>query len=68
MQVQAFQNMNAFVYHRFGDDRYPSTNIEIDKFEAHLKYLKENAYEVITMKEVVKRLNKKETKMLKLQY
>ena len=36
----------TFVYHRFGDNRYPSTNISIKDFEAHLKYLKENEFKV----------------------
>ncbi len=66
LQAHSFQNINAFVYHRFGDDRYPSTNIDLDKFEAHLKYLSENEYEVISMAEVVKRLDKKREKDSKI--
>jgi hypothetical protein len=31
----------CFVYHRFGDSRYPSTNISMEAFKAHLDYLKE---------------------------
>lgn len=30
----------GLVYHRFGDDRYPSTNTQIDVFEQQIKYLK----------------------------
>jgi len=26
----------VFMYHRFGDGRFPSTNITIEQFEAHL--------------------------------
>jgi len=32
----------SFVYHRFGDNRYASTNTSLDDFESHLRYLKEN--------------------------
>lgn len=35
---------NIFVYHRFGDDRYPSTNISIDVFAAQLQLLKEKRH------------------------
>ena len=58
-QIYAFQDINAFVYHRFGDDRYPSTNIDLDKFEAHLKYLKTNDYKVVTISEAVDILDKR---------
>ena len=59
----AFQKINAFVYHRFGDDRYPSINIDLDRFEAHLKYLKDNNYELVTISEAMKILgNKKPSK------
>lgn len=49
----------AFVYHRFGDDRFPSTNIKLDQFKAHLEYLKENDYEVITLSEAISLLDRK---------
>ena len=26
-----------FMYHRFGEDQYPSTNIKLDQFKAHIK-------------------------------
>ncbi len=38
----------GFVYHRVGDDRYPSTNISIQDFESHLKYLQQNKFKVLT--------------------
>ena len=57
--TQAFQDINAFVYHRFGDDRYPSTNIDLDKFEAHLKYLKDQGYRVVTVSEAIALMDKK---------
>lgn len=60
MECLSFQQANiaAFVYHRFGDDRYPSTNIDVDKFEAHLKHLKDNEYTVLTITDALKRLKK----------
>lgn len=43
-----------FAYHRFGDSRYPSTNISDDVFSKQLKYLKENHFQVITFGEAEK--------------
>ncbi len=43
----------GFIYHRFGDDRYPSTNTPLDDFGAHLAFLKSNGYKVMTFSEAV---------------
>lgn len=51
-------SISTFVYHRFGDDRFPSTNIKLEQFEAHLNYLKDNGYEVVTLSEALKRLDR----------
>ncbi len=45
----AYSNINCFVYHRFGDHRYPSTSITAEGFQKHLKYLKDNEFHVITL-------------------
>ena len=47
---------NVFVYHRFDDSRYPSTNISTQDFRAHLDILRENSFQVLTLGEVVARL------------
>ena len=39
----------CFVYHRFGDERYPSTNIRTEVFREQLAYLKQNNFIVWTM-------------------
>ena len=43
----------CFLYHRFGDSRYPSTNISLNDFEAHLNYLKTNGFQVLTLSDAV---------------
>lgn len=43
----------SFVYHRFGDGRYPSTNVSLSDFEAHLKYLKNNNYQVLPFSDAI---------------
>ncbi|VVS95423.1 polysaccharide deacetylase family protein [Desulfoluna spongiiphila] len=42
-----------FMYHRFGDARFPSTNIRMDQFKEHLAYLEENGFHVAPLDEVV---------------
>ena len=39
----------GLVYHRFGDNRYPSTNTPLDKFEEQLKYLTQNGFKTYTV-------------------
>nr|WP_320048273.1 polysaccharide deacetylase family protein [uncultured Desulfuromonas sp.] len=48
----ATDNATVFVYHRFGDARYPSTNIALDVFEAQLAYLKQHNYQVVTLGQI----------------
>ncbi len=50
-----------FMYHRFGEARYPATNIRLDQFEAHLKYLDEGGCRVWPLKRVVSHLREGKT-------
>jgi peptidoglycan/xylan/chitin deacetylase (PgdA/CDA1 family) len=43
----------CFVYHRFGDDRFPSTNISPSDFEAHLKYLVDHDFQVLSLSDAI---------------
>lgn len=46
----------CFVYHRFGDPRYPSTNISIENFREHLKFLRQKDFEVMTLGQAIEYL------------
>ena len=46
----------AFIYHRFGDARYPSTNTRMDQFRAQLDWLAANHYEVWPLPRIVEYL------------
>jgi len=46
----------VFMYHRFGEDAVPSTNIRIEQFEAHIEELKTGGYTVIDLAEMVEAL------------
>ncbi|WP_303722560.1 polysaccharide deacetylase family protein [Malonomonas rubra] len=59
-QALAVGQVNAFIYHRFGESRYPSTNIEVEAFRQQLTYLREHDYQVFSLEEVVRRLRASE--------
>ena len=52
----AADEAKVFVYHRFGDLNYPSTNIPLSRFREHLEILREENFAVLTLGEVVDRL------------
>ncbi len=41
------------MYHRFGENSYPSTNIRLEQFEAHLALLTSGAYNILPVPEIV---------------
>ena len=57
--VPAFAADSAVVlmYHRFGEDRYPSTSIRIEQFEAQLEHLQVNGYAVVPLADVAAAIN-----------
>ena len=48
--------VTTFIYHRFDEPRYPSTNISSEIFAQQLAVLKEQNYQVLSLGEVAKRL------------
>ncbi len=48
--------VNAFIYHRFDESRYPSTNISTQIFTQQLEELKRQNIEVISHGEIARRL------------
>lgn len=46
----------AFMYHRFGESGFPSTNVRLEQFEAHLDHLAEAGYTVRSLEWIVARL------------
>jgi len=41
-------HVSVLLYHRFGDDRYPSTNVSAESLTAHMRYLRDNDYRCLT--------------------
>jgi peptidoglycan/xylan/chitin deacetylase (PgdA/CDA1 family) len=50
----------CFVFHRFGDDRYPTTNISTEVFREQLAYLKQNNFTVLSMGDAVDAIKNKD--------
>lgn len=48
-----------FTYHRFGEKKYPSTNIRLEQFEYQLNYLQDNNYNVWPLSKIVNYLKEK---------
>ncbi|PWD98893.1 polysaccharide deacetylase family protein [Marinilabilia rubra] len=48
-EVSKKYSVTCLAYHRFGDNRYPSTNTPVAAFEKHLKYLSEESFKSYTV-------------------
>ena len=51
---------SIFMYHRFDETKYPSTNTNINQLEKHLSYVTSNNFNIETIDEILKK--KKENK------
>ena len=55
-----FADGHIFVYHRFDDTRYPTTNISTKELRKEFNYLKNNGYKVVPLIDIVKKVNANE--------
>jgi len=53
-----YGDAHIFVYHRFGDSRYPSTNTTIKELKKEFDYFKNHGYKVIKLDTLVNALRK----------
>ena len=51
-------NITVLMYHRIGDDRYPSTSISKELFEKHIEYLVKENINVLPITQLSKYLQK----------
>ncbi|WP_417459626.1 polysaccharide deacetylase family protein [Kordiimonas sp.] len=56
----ADQSAAILLYHRFGEDDYPSTNVRLEQLDAQIKELKENGSNFLPLGEIVRRLKANE--------
>lgn len=50
----------VFMYHRFGDGRFPSTNITLEQFDAHISEIQSAGYNVRPLPEIIAAFRKRE--------
>lgn len=51
--AQASDSASVVTYHRFGETRYPATNIRLEQFDAHIEELTSGKYAVLPLTEIV---------------
>ncbi len=56
--ARAADHATIFIYHRFGDARYPSTNTSLADFRAHLDLLRDGGYSVLPLADIAEHLRK----------
>jgi len=57
---EAVTSAVVFMYHRFGEDGYPSTSVKIEQFEAHLAEIATGRYNVAPLRDIVSAFRRKE--------
>lgn len=55
-----FGDGHIFVYHRFDDNRYPTTNTSTTELKREFSYLKKNGYKVVPLIDIVNRIKANE--------
>lgn len=50
----------VFMYHRFGEERYPSTSVHLEQFDAHLQHLDTEGYQVWPLERLARALQQGE--------
>ena len=55
--LRAEDSAVVFMYHRFGEQQFPSTNIRIEQFQKQLDHLRDGGFTVIPMAELIAFLN-----------
>ena len=60
------QGVLSIMYHRFNESKYPSTNIQMDIFQEHIKLIKDSGFKLFNPNDFEKKFNipKKQKKIL----
>ena len=59
-EISKANYVSVIMYHRFGDSRYPSTNITKEQFEKHIKEITKPKYNVIDIKKALEAIKEEE--------
>ncbi|WP_341915446.1 polysaccharide deacetylase family protein [Ferrovibrio terrae] len=61
LPAAAADHATILMYHRFGENTVPSTNIRLEQFDAHIAELKSGPYKVMGLPEIVAKLKSGES-------
>jgi len=50
--AQCSADATVFIYHRFGEDSIPTTNVPVENFLQQMEYLRDNGYRVVPLRDV----------------
>jgi len=56
LPVWADGGASVIMYHRFGENNYPTTNVRSQQFDAHMAELTSGKYSVVAIPEIIRRL------------
>ncbi|MEK9553269.1 MAG: polysaccharide deacetylase family protein [Alphaproteobacteria bacterium] len=56
VESRAADHATILMYHRFGEDKYPSTNVRLEQFEEHLEILASGPYSVWPLDQIIANL------------
>ena len=56
-QYVAAESAVILMYHRFGENQFPSTNIRLEQLEAHIQELQSGPYTVLPVSEIISKIN-----------
>jgi len=59
--AQADDWASVIMYHRFDESKYPTTNISLEQFQAHVNELKNGGYTVLPLGQIVEHLENNKT-------
>ncbi len=52
--------VSVFMYHRFGENKYPSTNVSEEQFLSHIDYVISNEIKIFELEEIIRILEENE--------
>ena len=52
---------SVFMYHRFGEDKYPTTNVTERQFLSHINYVIDNEIKILKLEEIIEILENNES-------
>ena len=60
LSVFSEPGVSVFMYHRFGENKYSSTNVTEEQFLSHIDYVLKNKIQILSLEEIIETLNRNE--------